>query len=113
MLQQPGKDGLEVYHNEEWIPVQALEDIYVINCGDMLMRWSGGQYKSAKHRVINKADSECRLSCATFFHGDLFATNPLNPADPNKDTVGQLLVKRFRKQFSYLPQTIAAVETPA
>ena len=113
LLQQPGKDGLEVYHNEEWIPVQALEDIYVINCGDMLMRWSGGQYKSAKHRVINKADSECRLSCATFFHGDLFATNPLNPADPNKDTVGQLLVKRFRKQFSYLPQTIAAVETPA
>ena len=113
LLQQPGKHGLEVYHNETWIPVQALEDVYVINCGDMLMRWSGGQYKSAKHRVLNKTEGEFRLSCATFFHGDLYASNPLDPSDPNKETVGQLLVKRFRKQFSYEPQTITAVGVEA
>lgn len=112
LLQEPGKHGLEVWleSKEKWVPVKALKDIYVINCGDMINRWSGGQYKSAKHRVLNKSPTEPRLSCATFFHGDLFATNPLNPEDPNKETVGLLLVKRFRNQFSYDPAFIAEVE---
>jgi isopenicillin N synthase-like dioxygenase len=102
LLQQPDKHGLEVWldEKENWVPVKAVKDVYVINCGDMIMRWSGGAYKSAKHRVINKADNESRLSCATFFHGDVFATNPLNPNDPVKETVGQLLIKRFGNQFS-------------
>ena len=101
LLQQPGREGLEVWHEESqaWLPVKSVEDVYVINMGDMIQRWSGGQFKSAKHRVINKGDTE-RLSCATFWHGDFDATNPLNPSDPDKDTVGQLLVRRFKNQFS-------------
>ena len=115
LLQQPGKHGLEVWHEgkETWLPVQATEDVYIINCGDMIMKWSGGQYKSAKHRVINKADSDPRLSSATFYHGDFRATNPLNPDDPVKETVGQLLVKRFRNQFSFDKEFIAEVEPQA
>ncbi|MCJ1286801.1 hypothetical protein MMC26_006147 [Xylographa opegraphella] len=110
LYQQPGKDGLEVWHEtrEQWIEVPALEDLYVINCGDMVERWSGGAYKSARHRVINKVDGE-RLSCATFWHGDVYATNPLKPDDLNKETVGQLLVKRFRTQYSINKETIAQV----
>ena len=106
LLQQPEKEGLEVWHEgkEDWLPVPSIEDVYVINCGDMIAKWSGGAYKSAKHRVINKGDSE-RLSCATFWHGDSGATNPLNPNDPSKDTVGQLLFKRFGSQFS-LPKEV-------
>lgn len=115
LLQEPGRHGLEVWLEDEkaWVPVKALEDVYVINCGDMIMKWSAGQYKSARHRVINKAEHESRLSCATFYHGDLFATNPLNPADPNKETVGQLLVKRFRNQFSIHAEAKAEVRAPA
>ncbi|KKK17013.1 putative 2og-fe oxygenase protein [Aspergillus rambellii] len=110
LLQQPGKDGLEVWLEKQqaWLAVPALEDVYVINCGDMIMNWTGGQYKSVRHRVINKADSE-RLSCATFWHGDVFATNPLNPEDPNKESVGQLLVKRFRHQMSIHKEGLAQV----
>ncbi|KAL8721591.1 MAG: hypothetical protein Q9225_001755 [Loekoesia sp. 1 TL-2023] len=109
LLQQPGKEGLEVWYEEkeEWLPVPAVEDVYVINCGDMIQNWSGGKYKSAKHRVINKGDAE-RLSCATFWHGDPGATNPLNLNDLSKDTVAQLLFKRFSKQFS-LPKEMCAV----
>lgn len=111
LLQEPGKDGLEVWVDEKeaWLPVPALEDVYIINCGDMVQRWSGGRYKSARHRVINKSDGE-RLSCATFWHGDVYATNPLDPNDPNKETVGQLLVKRFRHQFSIEKAAIEQVE---
>lgn len=101
LLQEPAKAGLEVQDSEtkEWLPVPSIEDVLVINCGDMIQKWSGGAYKSAKHRVINKADTE-RFSCATFWHGDASATNPLNPEDADKDTVGQLLFKRFKSQFS-------------
>ncbi|KAJ5826826.1 Oxoglutarate/iron-dependent dioxygenase [Penicillium robsamsonii] len=111
LLQEAGKHGLQVWHEglEKWLPVKAMEDVYVINCGDMIGKWSGGRYKSAKHQVINAADNEPRLSCATFFHGDLFATNPLDPADPERETVGALLVKRFRNQFSFDKELIAAV----
>jgi len=110
LFQQPGKDGLEVWHEgrEEWIEVPSLEDVYVINCGDMVQRWSGGAYKSARHRVINKAAGE-RLSCATFWHGDLDATNPLKPDALDKETVGQLIVKRFRTQYSATKEAVAQV----
>ncbi|KAI1163293.1 putative 2OG-Fe(II) oxygenase family oxidoreductase [Nemania serpens] len=93
LFQQPGKDGLEVWHEgrEEWIGVPALEDVYVINCGDMV-----------------QPDGE-RMSCATFWHGDVHATNPLRPDDPNKETVGLLLAKRFRNQYSFSKEFLAEV----
>lgn len=92
LLQGPDRYGLEVWLEgmQARVPVQAVQNVYIINCGDMIMMWLGGQYKSAKYRVIDKTDNESRLSCARFFRGDAFATNPLNPQDRNKDTVGQL-----------------------
>jgi isopenicillin N synthase-like dioxygenase len=109
LLQQPGREGLEVWVEERqaWLPVPSIEDVYVINCGDMVMNWSGGVFRSAKHRVINRDEHE-RLSCATFWHGDVGASNPLNPDDPKKETVGQLLVKRFGNQFSLNKAVFAA-----
>lgn len=112
LLQQPDREGLEVWVEEkqEWLSVPAMEDVYVINCGDMIQKWSGQQYRSAKHRVINKGNVE-RFSSATFWHGDFDATNPLNPNDPVKETVGQLLVKRFGFQFSLSKDLIASTRT--
>ena len=100
LLQQPGKDGLEVWHagNEEWVPIPAKEDIYVVNLGDMIQKWTGGEYKSTRHRVINKGDGE-RLSIATFWHGDMDATSPLNPNDASNETVEQYIITKFSKQF--------------
>lgn len=111
LLQQPDREGLEVWHDEteQWLPVPSIENVLVINCGDMIQKWSGGVYRSAKHRVINKSDSE-RLSCATFWHGDFTATNPLNPNDPSKDTVGQLLVRRFASQFSLSKEVVSGAQ---
>ena len=113
LLQQPGKDGLEVWleDRQDWLAVPALEDTFVINCGDMIQRWSGGEYKSVRHRVINKSEDE-RLSCALFWHGDIMATNPLNPDDPDKVTVGQLWMKRFKNQMSIPKDAIEAFKAP-
>ncbi|KAK4642248.1 uncharacterized protein QC763_506790 [Podospora pseudopauciseta] len=105
LLQEAGRNGLEVEHKGEWIPVPALENVLVINAGDMIAGWSGGVYQSAKHRVINKGEEE-RISCATFWHGDLDATNPFidgkGEGAAGDETVADLLVKRFRSQFSLM-----------
>ncbi|KAJ5692062.1 2OG-Fe(II) oxygenase [Penicillium macrosclerotiorum] len=100
LLQQPGKDGLEVWHaaKEEWVAIPAQEDVYVVNLGDMIQKWTGGEYKSTRHRVINKGGGE-RLSVATFWHGDLDATSPLNPDTPSNETVEQYIINRFSHQF--------------
>ena len=45
----------------------------------------------------------------TFWHGDVFATNPLNPNSLDKATVGQLLVKRFKNQMSFHKEGLAQV----
>jgi isopenicillin N synthase-like dioxygenase len=109
LLQQPGKDGLEVWleDKQDWLSVPALQDVFVINCGDMIQRWSGGQYKSVQHRVVNKTNGR-RLSCALFWHGDVMATNPLNPDDPDKVTVGQLWINRFKNQMSIPKDAVEA-----
>jgi len=53
LLQQPGADGLQVYDakNGEWMPVPATEDVFVVNMGDLVQKWTGGQYASTLHRV--------------------------------------------------------------
>ncbi|EDU47081.1 2OG-Fe II oxygenase [Pyrenophora tritici-repentis] len=115
LFQQPGKDGLEVWveDRQAWIEVPALEDVYVINCGDMIQRWSDGVYKSAKHRVINKVENGERMSCATFWHGDVRATNPLNPLDKDRETVGMLLAKRLGGQYSFSDELLAEIGAAA
>lgn len=91
--------SVSTHHFSSPHPLEFSANDTTVNMGDMIQKWSGGAYKSARHRVIFRGEDE-RLSCATFWHGDLQATNPLNPDDPAKETVAQLLVKRFKNQFS-------------
>ncbi|CAJ2509389.1 Uu.00g144150.m01.CDS01 [Anthostomella pinea] len=101
LLQQPGHDGLEIWSDEKngWVAVPAVEDVFAINIGDMIEKWSGGEYRSVKHRAVNRSALD-RISCATFWLGDVHVTNPLELAsDPDEETVGEQLYRRFRKQY--------------
>ncbi|KAK0614864.1 putative 2OG-Fe(II) oxygenase family oxidoreductase [Bombardia bombarda] len=101
LLQQPGQDGLEVWHQrtQQWIELPALEDKFVINLGDMVQRWTGGVYKSTLHRVINKTGT-LRYSVPTFWHGDLHATNYLDPNDKSTETVQEFIKKKFYSGYN-------------
>lgn len=46
LFQQPGQDGLEVYHDNTWISVALKENEIVCNVGDMIVRWSDDRLKS-------------------------------------------------------------------
>lgn len=68
MLEQPGRDGLEMWNEDrgEWVLNLAIEDVLIINVSDLIEKWSRGEYESIKHRVINQSNTEERLSCAPF-----------------------------------------------
>ncbi len=62
-LQVQGLDGA-------WIDVSTEPGSVVINCGDLLERWTNGRYKSTLHRVQPKIGERSRLSIAMFLDPD-------------------------------------------
>ena len=101
LLQQPGADGLQVYDGREgeWMPVPATEDVFVVNMGDLVQKWTGGKYASTLHRVINAAGGD-RYSVPCFYHGDLGATNPFRlDGDESGETVEEHIRRKFDASY--------------
>ncbi|KAK5046615.1 hypothetical protein LTR84_007376 [Exophiala bonariae] len=71
LLMQDDVDGLQVYEKStnEWLDVVPIKGAYVVNLGNMFMRWSNDKYISNLHRVINKSGKE-RYSIPFFFSGN-------------------------------------------
>ena len=63
-----GSDGLEVWIEDRWVPIDAPPGAVIMNAGDMMQLLSGGYYPSAWHRVITRDRKTKRLSMAFFFH---------------------------------------------
>jgi len=65
--------GLQVRTREDrWVDVTTSPTTFVVNIGDLLMRWTNDRWLSNLHRVVNppatKAASGPRLSIAFFNH---------------------------------------------
>ena len=108
VLCQDSVGGLQVEDiNGNWFHAPPIEDTIIVNVADLLSRWTGGEYKSTPHRVVNKSGKE-RLSIVLAFDPD-----PETIIDPKeilgetiKDiekpiTCGDYLIWRFGKAFSY------------
>ena len=56
LLMQDDTGGLEVERKDGvWIAAPPMHGAYVINIGDMMMRWTNGRFVSTPHRVVNRA----------------------------------------------------------
>jgi isopenicillin N synthase-like dioxygenase len=65
--------GLEVRtRGDEWIAVPTRPHVFVVNIGDLLMRWTNDRWLSTLHRVVNPPPGagrrRARLSIAFFNH---------------------------------------------
>ncbi|KAF5962584.1 Oxoglutarate/iron-dependent oxygenase [Fusarium bulbicola] len=72
LAQELGTTGLEVYYppTKSWVSVPVKENAYVINMGDMMQKYTGGYYRSARHRVLTNTNNH-RHSVAFFLNGNL------------------------------------------
>jgi isopenicillin N synthase-like dioxygenase len=71
-----------------------------VNVGDLLQKWTRGEYRSAVHRVVNVSQTD-RYSVPFFYHGNL-ATElaPLDGSgDGKEETVEAHIRGRFAKTF--------------
>ncbi|KAF0715197.1 hypothetical protein AaE_011381 [Aphanomyces astaci] len=66
LLSTDGNPGLEIYHNQEWIPISPKPNTFVVNIGDLGERWTNGLFKSTRHRVVNRNGQE-RYSVPFFY----------------------------------------------
>ncbi len=65
--------GLQVVNKAgDWVDVTAPAGSFIINIGDLMMRWTNDRWISTLHRVVNppaaRASSDARLSIAFFHH---------------------------------------------
>lgn len=109
VLCQDDTGGLQVQDvNGDWIHAPPIEDTLIVNVGDLLSRWTAGEYKSTPHRVVNTSGRE-RLSLVLAFDPDpdtvidAAAIPGLTPTQ-EPTTCGDYLLWRFAKAFSYRQQ---------
>jgi isopenicillin N synthase-like dioxygenase len=73
LLLQDSHEGLEVLNHEtgDWVLVPPKPGAFVVNIADMMTMVTGGEYKSSKHRVINRNETEDRYSVVFFMDGNV------------------------------------------
>lgn len=74
LLTQDRIGGLEVrLKTGDWVQAPLIPGAYIINVGDMLMKWTNGRFTSTPHRVRNRAKVD-RYSVPFFMNPDFDAT---------------------------------------
>lgn len=70
LYQEDDRGGLQVrLPTGQWRDVPAIRGSFVVNIGDLMALWTGGQWVSTMHQVINPApgDTASRLSIPFFY----------------------------------------------
>ncbi len=110
LLAQDNAGGLEVRTaSGDWIEAPPIEGTYIINLGDLTMRWTNEIYRSNMHRVKNNGSNTDRYSIPFFFNPNpdsVIETIPTcyDEANPRKFetcTAKEHLDEMFRRSFGY------------
>jgi isopenicillin N synthase-like dioxygenase len=76
LLVEPGKGGLQVEHDGDWIDAPSLPGAFVVNIGEMLELATDGYLKATLHRVESPRLGTDRISIPFFFNPALDAVMP-------------------------------------
>ncbi|GAA6021716.1 hypothetical protein JCM10207_008553 [Rhodosporidiobolus poonsookiae] len=70
VLATSGAPGLQVcLPSGDWLPVEPAPDAFIVNVGDILALFTGGEYRSSLHRVVNTSGVR-RYSIPFFLDGN-------------------------------------------
>lgn len=103
LLVEPGKGGLQVEHEGDWIDAPSLPGAFVVNIGEMLELATDGYLKATLHRVQSPAIGTDRISIPFFFNPALDARMPRIELDP--------ALARERRGLSVDPTDAPILET--
>lgn len=80
---EPGKGGLQVERNGEWVDAPPVPGAFVVNIGELLEYATQGYLTATNHRVISPTFPDERISVPFFFNPALDARLPIIelPAD--------------------------------
>jgi isopenicillin N synthase-like dioxygenase len=79
LLIEPGKGGLQVEHDGDWIDAPSVPGAFVVNIGELMEYATDGYLKATLHRVVSPPPGETRLSIPFFFNPALDLTFPSVP----------------------------------
>ena len=81
--------GLQVKpRNGRWVDAPAIDDTFVVNIGDLLMRWTNDRWVSTLHRVVvpeGEDASKDRVSVPYFFQPSFGAVIETIPTTVDAD----------------------------
>lgn len=127
LVSSDGVPGLEILDaNGNWVAINPTEPgDCVVNFGEMLEMWSGGQAKATLHRVVGDKSME-RTSCAYFFNPNynmvlsppaLLANAQHEVSDPSDESAlmkpativiaGEYLSKRYNETYIHITKAEA------
>lgn len=79
---EPGKGGLQVEKDGEWIDAPPIPGAFVVNIGELLEYASDGYLKATVHRVVSPRAGDDRVSIPFFYNTALDKTIPLLDLPP-------------------------------
>jgi isopenicillin N synthase-like dioxygenase len=117
-LFQNGIPGLEVQASRtHWISAPIIPGAVLVNIGDQMEYWTGGRFKSTKHRVVFLPEhaQHDRYSIAYFCQANdavlldaipspLTTGEKLNADKPNM-TAGEYLQERLARTYKFVAAT--------
>ncbi|QMU97931.1 isopenicillin N synthase family oxygenase [Microbacterium esteraromaticum] len=74
---QPGRGGLQVERDGEWVDAPPVDDAFVVNIGELLEYATNGYLRATNHRVVSPLAPHDRLSIPFFFNPALDTQLPL------------------------------------
>lgn len=74
---EPGKGGLQVERDGEWVDAPPVDGAFVVNIGELLEYATDGYLKATNHRVVSPQAPDERISIPFFFNPALDARLPL------------------------------------
>ncbi|WP_193598652.1 isopenicillin N synthase family dioxygenase [Microbacterium sp. YJN-G] len=79
---EPGRGGLQVERDGEWVDAPPVDGAFVVNIGELLEYATGGYLKATNHRVVSPQAPDDRLSIPFFFNPALDTRLPLIELPP-------------------------------
>lgn len=100
LLAMDGTPGLSVQMPDgSWQAITAQPGVFVINFGEMLQMWTGGQVKATLHRVVGGSNQ--RISVPLFLNPS-YDTNVAPPGSDQTILAGEHLSRRFNETYLHL-----------